>query len=564
MLVAEIDRRVAMAYDPAPEAGAQDDGLWRLFEWTEQVQPPIAEGDDIYPSYTVATLVRELGEPAEAAAARAALVKLAREALEAERGHILAVAEKLVERAEERADETAKDRRERVEMALEAAELEAEEAGKLLEPRALARAATDALGLEPRAAAGLLPSGEGEAFDRRKFKAALLTLAEASAAANAAGQTLAGLQRRTGLPLKITVPTGSEVDWADLHDQVISGLESAHAARAERHLAEIEREIDEHLARNPNGNGHAGGGLGRALLSRTLIEIAWGRQTVIDKRTHRTVTVRTQRFPLFYLAAQVLRRTERRGGRGDTTQAWLSRDLLEHFHGALEVQRRAWGEAELRRVATQTTASLDPRIQTRLRQVLGDQAHEALADTPLVSLEGGARQAVRDEIGRLLTNTLYRQLMLQISGQLWIDYLTAVEGLRTSVGLEAYAQRDPLLQYKSRAFDLFQDLLVNMRAGVVSRVFTYRPRELSSVQTEARRPAEPARVETASPAPARAVGRNDPCWCGSGKKFKNCHGRTEGAEAAVAEAAAPPAPAGPTAAPAENLSKSARRRKNRK
>jgi preprotein translocase subunit SecA len=378
---------------------------------------------------------------------------------------------------------------------------------------------------------------------------------------------VAGLQRRTGLPLKIALPAnGAELDWDDLREQILSGLESAHAERAERHLAEIERETGEYLGRAEAGNGHAGASpLDRGLLARTLIEIAWGKQTAIDRRTHRAVTVRTQRFPLLFLAADKLAAGRngagRSGSRGEQAAAALKDDLLKHFHGALEVQQRLWGEAELRRVATQPMSALDPKVQAGLAEALGQARFASLADMPLLSLDEAAREAARDELGRQLTNSLYRQLMLQISGQLWIDYLTAVEGLRTSVGLEAYAQRDPLLQYKSRAFDLFQELLVNMRAGVVSRLFTYRPRDLSAVQAEARK-AEPSRPAGNVP---RAVGRNDPCWCGSGKKFKNCHGRGAGAEEPAAEpekvpaGAAQPEPAGKQAA-----SKSAKRRRNRK
>ena len=58
-----------------------------------------------------------------------------------------------------------------------------------------------------------------------------------------------------------------------------------------------------------------------------------------------------------------------------------------------------------------------------------------------------------------------------------------MEALRVSIGLEAYAQRDPLVQYKNRAFEMFRELLDNTRTGVVTRMFIYRPRDLSSVQT---------------------------------------------------------------------------------
>jgi len=66
--------------------------------------------------------------------------------------------------------------------------------------------------------------------------------------------------------------------------------------------------------------------------------------------------------------------------------------------------------------------------------------------------------------------------MLQTIGNLWVEYLTSVEALRTSIGLEAYAQRDPLVAYKSKATDMFQELLANIRAGVISRTMQMRPR----------------------------------------------------------------------------------------
>jgi preprotein translocase subunit SecA len=59
-----------------------------------------------------------------------------------------------------------------------------------------------------------------------------------------------------------------------------------------------------------------------------------------------------------------------------------------------------------------------------------------------------------------------------------------MEALRVSIGLEAYAQRDPLVEYKNRAFGMFRELVDNTRTGVVTRMFTYRPRDMSKVQAE--------------------------------------------------------------------------------
>ncbi len=74
-----------------------------------------------------------------------------------------------------------------------------------------------------------------------------------------------------------------------------------------------------------------------------------------------------------------------------------------------------------------------------------------------------------------------------------------MEALRISIGLEAYAQRDPLVQYKSRAYELFQNLLSDMRMGVVTRMFTYQPRDFSSIQTGV------ARSETTQPEAVAAM-----------------------------------------------------------
>jgi preprotein translocase subunit SecA len=100
-----------------------------------------------------------------------------------------------------------------------------------------------------------------------------------------------------------------------------------------------------------------------------------------------------------------------------------------------------------------------------------------------------------DELGKRLLTEVYRQLLLGVITELWVDYLTQMEALRVSIGLEAYGQRDPLVQYKSKAFELFQNLLKDMRSGVITRMFTFRPRVQASIQGEGKRPAAEAELE---------------------------------------------------------------------
>jgi preprotein translocase subunit SecA len=103
-------------------------------------------------------------------------------------------------------------------------------------------------------------------------------------------------------------------------------------------------------------------------------------------------------------------------------------------------------------------------------------------------------------------NQVHRQLLLQAITEQWVEYLTSVEALRVSIGLEAYAQRDPLVQYKGRASEMFQGLLADIRSLVISRVFAYQPRRIQLTLTDS----------TEGPAAAPAEKPREPA--GNGKK----------------------------------------------
>ena len=113
---------------------------------------------------------------------------------------------------------------------------------------------------------------------------------------------------------------------------------------------------------------------------------------------------------------------------------------------------------------------------------------------------------------------LERLVTLQAIDRRWIDHLTAMENKRQSVGLYAYAQRDPLVVYKKEAYEMFQGLLDGVRRDIVYTIYKV---GLTRRPTPERRPAPAGR----NPAGRRKIGRNDPCPCGSGKKYKHCCGR---------------------------------------
>ncbi|HSW55300.1 MAG TPA: preprotein translocase subunit SecA [Ignavibacteriaceae bacterium] len=141
---------------------------------------------------------------------------------------------------------------------------------------------------------------------------------------------------------------------------------------------------------------------------------------------------------------------------------------------------------------------------------------------------------------------LERYAMLSVIDTKWKEHLREMDDLKEGIGLRAYGQKDPLVEYKAESFKLFVSLLEEIRNEVVSFAFKFFPHAPGEVQQQRRQPAtrltESKQVATniglqqrpGSPQVAgkmqpvkvmEKVGRNDPCPCGSGKKYKNCHGK---------------------------------------
>jgi hypothetical protein len=212
-------------------------------------------------------------------------------------------------------------------------------------------------------------------------------------------------------------------------------------------------------------------------LLRMLLLMPVGTQTSFDRKSHRRIQTRTIRLTYTFYAARFL---------GNRSPDEVAEDVLEHLEAAQAIVRDAWGRSEWKRLLTVRPVEMDPVAQEGLRLLLGDQTYDQIKDQPLQAVPFEYRDRVIDELGRRALTEVYRQLLLGVITELWVEYLTQMEALRVSIGLEAYGQRDPLVQYKSKAFELFQTLLSNMRLGVITRMFTYRPRNVSGAQPAAK------------------------------------------------------------------------------
>jgi preprotein translocase subunit SecA len=141
-----------------------------------------------------------------------------------------------------------------------------------------------------------------------------------------------------------------------------------------------------------------------------------------------------------------------------------------------------------------------------------------------------------------------RWVMLRTIDTHWIEHLTAMEELREGIYLRGYGQQDPLVAYKREAHDYFEQMQARVAAGVAQSVLRVSVRTAEEAeQTEQQQGSAPQQTSTSGNGTTTTtrndmrtnrdeqtpktntgkakLGRNDPCWCGSGKKFKKCHGR---------------------------------------
>ncbi len=180
-------------------------------------------------------------------------------------------------------------------------------------------------------------------------------------------------------------------------------------------------------------------------------------------------------------------------------------------------------------------ASIIPFDDRSLRELAGQLAKSSSEDQIVELLQKVAADVYRrreEQMGAVAMRQIEKFAMLSTIDSLWMDHLDAIDDLREGIGLRGYAQRDPLVEYKAEAYTLFEKLMADIDYEVTRRIFRI---QIESGQSTAPQPPKqifsgPAKTAGGtSPPPAQAkatkIGRNDPCPCGSGRKYKKCHGR---------------------------------------
>mgnify|MGYP001567620153 FL=1 len=136
----------------------------------------------------------------------------------------------------------------------------------------------------------------------------------------------------------------------------------------------------------------------------------------------------------------------------------------------------------------------------------------------------------RAKVGDTAFFETVRRIALYTTDTLWVEHLETMEYTRSSVNLRAYGQREPLIEYKKEGLKLFKEMEAMFKEQVASLVKTMNTDAGSPVEVTEERPSlilnSPDDTGNSPSAPKKEhkIGRNDPCHCGSGKKYKNCHG----------------------------------------
>jgi preprotein translocase subunit SecA len=173
-------------------------------------------------------------------------------------------------------------------------------------------------------------------------------------------------------------------------------------------------------------------------------------------------------------------------------------------------------------------ADLLPKVEALLRERYDVPSFPELREA-LYWLVVRKYREKRQQIGWDNMRRHERYVILEVADSIWYDYLNAVDHLREGIGLRGYAQRDPLVEYKRESFEMFRNMMETVQVNIVRYLFLFKPSK-EALEMDRKRDQKyiiSAGGEEKAKTVKRVhkkIGRNDPCPCGSGKKYKKCCG----------------------------------------
>ncbi len=470
MLYTELQNRIHTALKDT-------EGPWKLLAFLEEIQPAFEYGEHAYPSFSTRLMIDEIrsGMPEQAATrsdVQTSVTRLAENALAAEREHTLRSVQELLDRTSENLQEQMADRAETLDTFFSTLSDQDDE-NQQRRPAELATELGELLRIPIRFNQEQLRQlAQGD----EALKDTVLEQIEQLFSTLTINRLVGAIERRLDEPLNLKAAELSNLAWQEVTDKVMDSIENIFEQRTTRLLGDqgvIQRDLDAWFARETISQWDD------RTLTRVLVNISQGTKTAFDAKTHRKAMKKYIRLNYVFLAAKRIE---------DADPKDINDRILAHFENGLQVLEAARGQAELNRLqqADVSLGQMDEKVLQRIRQTLGDEQVTQLSTKKLNELNKEDTEQISLVFGQLIQNEVNRQLLLRIISDQWVEYLTKMEALRVSIGLEAYGQRDPLVMYKSRASEMFQELLADVRMGVISRIFTYQMRRAAAnLETEA-------------------------------------------------------------------------------
>ena len=455
MLETEIQIRV-------PAAISDEESPWRLLAWLDQIQPSILLGNQYHPTFSKKILLDELKKKPLSTQEEVieAITDLAGQSIAAQKEHVLLGAQASIDWYLNNLEAKLDERLDVVDTYFESLryldETEMKSGKEFLDeisnlvqfPLRFSNSEQKLFLDDP---------DQAEEMVREQVEAAMTT--------QTLVRLIGSIDRRLPEELDLNRSEMGDSSWDEIGETILDRIEEIYQRRRERYLSDNQAGSLKKQLRDLFAN--LGDSISDAAILQAMSAITREQVTSFDQKTHRRIKVGMSRFSYLYHAAHLV---------DQLTAEEITDKVLEHLVEAYQLNIKVWGVDVWRQISHQVKFSEIPTpVQNTLKAKIESSSLDEFKDLPLNQYPRAHQETMVFELGRVELTEAYRKLILRVISELWIDYLTKMEALRISIGLEAYAQRDPLVAYKTQASEMFQNLFSDMQASVVHKMFTYRP-----------------------------------------------------------------------------------------
>jgi len=456
MLEGEIHQRVELS-------SSDPDGLWKLLAFLDEIQPTIfyQQQNVRIPSFTfskIAELAHNSTENiSDVASIKNVLLSIAGKALLAEKDHLILQTRDFFQRSAESFQHQFDERIELLDIFFDSYESHEGQSVREISNQ-LQKSVRMKIQLDAAQIDGLLQKDA----DARK---ALVEKIEENLMRIFLSRIIMTIENRIKQKLGVNINDMLESDWMSIENLILNIMDERFNERADQISQPnhpINQNIDKILKRQFENSDK------EADFNELLTGMAFGTQITINQQTHQRTIKHVNVLNYVFLAASILENKD---------PSELETSILRHLKESQEKLRQVWGKMEMMRLAESQIEynNLSADYKTVIEGYLDEVSSSTLPTTPFSELLTSKNQLVFNAFGNKVQQIIYRHILLKSISELWIDHLTRMEALRVSIRMEAYAQRDPLVQYKSYSTDTFKDLLANIRLAVISKMFRLQP-----------------------------------------------------------------------------------------